>query len=97
MNLTPVRMNCSVGPILSEGRGNVERFPVMAQVAPGEIRSSLPKAPPENPAPFEDILRDLEEKVVPGLSHWAHPGFFGFFPCNGLLSSVLLLPRGVDG
>ena len=61
----------------------------MARTAPGDIRSQLPSSPPETPESFDAILADLEAKVVPGLSHWSHPKFFGYFPCNGDLSSVL--------
>lgn len=61
----------------------------MARTGPGDVRSKLPVAPPESPESFDDILRDLDEVVVPGLSHWSHPSFFGYFPCNGELSSVL--------
>jgi aromatic-L-amino-acid decarboxylase len=61
----------------------------MAQTAPGEIKSRLPEEPPESPQPFSDIIRDVESIVMPGLSHWQHPSFFGYFPSNGHLSSVL--------
>jgi len=61
----------------------------MAQTSPGEVKAKLPAAPPEAPEPFDDIVRDLDQIVMPGLSHWSHPSFFGYFPCNGELSSVL--------
>ena len=61
----------------------------MAQTAPGEIKARLPAHPPDAPESFDDILRDLDTVVMPGLSHWAHPRFFGYFPSNGELSSVL--------
>ena len=61
----------------------------MAQTAPGEVKARLPASPPETPESFDDIVRDLDRIVVPGLSHWSHPAFFGYFPCNGELSSVL--------
>ena len=61
----------------------------MARTAPGEVKARLPAAPPASPESFDDILRDLDDVVVPGLSHWSHPSFFGYFPCNGELSSVL--------
>ncbi len=61
----------------------------MARTAPGEVKARLPAAPPASPESFDDILRDLDDIVVPGLSHWSHPSFFGYFPCNGELSSVL--------
>lgn len=70
-------------------RAGVADRPVMAQTAPGHIRRALPASPPDAPESFDDVLRDLEGVVMPGLSHWAHPMFFGYFPCNGELSSVL--------
>src|SRR6187397_1227967 len=61
----------------------------MAQTAPGAVKAQLPAQPPDAPESFDAIFRDLDAIVVPGLSHWAHPQFFGYFPCNGDLSSVL--------
>jgi aromatic-L-amino-acid decarboxylase len=74
---------------IADYRARVDGLPVMAQTAPGDIRRQLPAAPPDAPESFDDILRDLDTIVVPGLSHWAHPRFFGYFPCNGDLASVL--------
>ena len=74
---------------LADYRARVERFPVMARTNPGEIKAQLPPAPPVAPEPFAEILADLDRIVMPGLSHWQHPGFFGYFPSNGLLASVL--------
>lgn len=74
---------------IADYRAKVAEFPVMAQTAPGEIRAQLPAAPPENPECFDAIFADLDKIVVPGLSHWQSPNFFGYFPSNGLLSSVL--------
>jgi aromatic-L-amino-acid decarboxylase len=61
----------------------------MSRVEPGSIRAQLPPSPPAEPEGFEAIFGDLERVVVPGLSHWQHPRFFGYFPSNGELSSVL--------
>lgn len=74
---------------LADYRARVAEFPVMSRSAPGRIKAQIPAAPPLDPEPFDDILRDLENIVVPGLSHWQSPKFFGYFPSNGLLSSVL--------
>jgi Pyridoxal-dependent decarboxylase conserved domain len=54
--------------------------PVAAQVEPGWVRSQLPDRAPEAPESLAEILRDLDRIVVPGLTHWQHPGFFGYFP-----------------
>jgi aromatic-L-amino-acid/L-tryptophan decarboxylase len=74
---------------IADYRQRVASLPVMAQTEPGAIKAQLPASPPDAPESFDAILRDLDEVVVPGLSHWAHPQFFGYFPCNGELSSVL--------
>lgn len=74
---------------IADWRASQESRPVMARTAPGEVRALLPAQPPEEPQPFEAILADLDRVVVPGLSLWQHPRFFGYFPANGLLASVL--------
>ncbi|MEI6243574.1 MAG: pyridoxal-dependent decarboxylase [Acidobacteriota bacterium] len=74
---------------IADYRATVADRPVMAPTAPGEIKAQLPKTPPVQPEPFARVLSDLESIVLPGLSHWQHPRFFGYFPSNGLLASVL--------
>jgi len=74
---------------LADYRAGVEHLPVMARTQPGEIKAQLPPSPPAAPEPFAEILADLDRIVTPGLSHWQHPRFFGYFPSNGLLASVL--------
>ena len=74
---------------IADYREHVAERPVMARTAPGEIKAQLPGAPPIDPEPFDVVLRDLDSVVMPGLTHWTHPSFFGYFPCNGDLSSVL--------
>src|SRR5438105_11381720 len=74
---------------IADYRARTDTLPVMARTAPGDVRKQLPVQPPDGPEPFDAIVRDLDEIIVPGLSHWQHPRFFGYFPCNGSLSSVL--------
>src|SRR5436190_22323159 len=74
---------------LADYRARVATLPVMSRVEPGEVMARLPAAPPEQPEPFDGVFRDLEAILLPGLSHWQHPSFFGYFPSNGELSSVL--------
>lgn len=82
---------------LADYRANVAEFPVMAQVAPGDIRARLPDQPPEAGEDLSDLLGDLETLILPGLTHWQSPRFFGYFPANAELSSVLgdLLSSGL--
>ncbi len=74
---------------VADYRSGLHKLPVMSQVSPGEIKSKLPKSPPAQPEGFDAIFRDLDEVIVPGLSHWQHPSFFGYFPANSSLGSVL--------
>jgi aromatic-L-amino-acid decarboxylase len=64
-------------------------LPVQAKVRPGEIIARLPAEAPEQAEPFEAILHDLDSIVLPGITHWQHPRFFGYFPTAASLSSVL--------
>ena len=74
---------------IADYRARVAELPVRSAVAPGSIRAQLPSAPPAQPEAFDAIFRDLDDIILPGLSHWQHPNFFGYFPGNGDLSSVL--------
>src|SRR5215217_1706999 len=66
-----------------------ERFPVLAQVQPGDVRSGLPASAPERPEPFDEILADFERVILPGITHWNHPGFFAYFAISGSAPGVL--------
>lgn len=74
---------------IADYRARVETLPVMARTDPGDVKRQLPATPPDAPEPFDAIVSDLDRIVVPGLSHWQHPRFFGYFPSNGSLASVL--------
>lgn len=68
---------------------NVERYPVRAQVKPGEIAARLPVEPPSEPEAMERIFADFQADVLPGMTHWQHPSFFAYFPANSSPPSVL--------
>jgi aromatic-L-amino-acid decarboxylase len=70
-------------------RAGIESRPVMAQTQPGDIKRRLPASPPQHPEPFETILADVDRDVLPGITTWQHPRFFGYFPSNALFSSLL--------
>ncbi len=74
---------------IADYRTRIAGLPVRSSVAPGSLRAQLPAMPPELPESFDQIFRDLDAVILPGLSHWQHPSFFGYFPANGELSSVL--------
>ncbi len=83
------RLGHKVVDWIADYRANVRDKPVMARSEPGEIKAALPAAPPTSPEKFDAIMRDLDKVVIPGLTHWQHPSFFGYFPSNGTLASVL--------
>jgi aromatic-L-amino-acid decarboxylase len=66
-----------------------ERFPVLSRVRPGEIRRSLPTGAPQQGEPFGAILADFERLIVPGLTHWNHPGFFAYFAITASAPGIL--------
>src|SRR5688572_12920156 len=66
-----------------------ERYPVLSRVAPGEVRDALPAAAPEAGESFDQIFRDFERILVPALTHWNHPGFFGYFAITASAPGVL--------
>jgi len=74
---------------ISEYLGSDGRYPVLAQVRPGEVRASLAPSPPWEGEAFEQILRDFEEQVVPGLTHWNHPGFLAYFANTASSPAIL--------
>src|SRR5207253_2269444 len=67
----------------------VDSLPVLAQVAPGEIRARLPERAPETGEPFSAVLRDLDEVLLPGVTHWQHPRFFAYFATTGSEPGIL--------
>ena len=60
--------------------GRVESLPVLSQAQPGQIRATLPETAPVHGESFEKLLKDVEELILPGLTHWQSPNFFAFFP-----------------
>ena len=76
---------------------NIENYPVKSQVAPGHIKSQIPTSPPADPESMDDIFRDFREKIIPGITHWQHPGWMAYFPANNSPASVLaeLLTAGL--
>jgi aromatic-L-amino-acid/L-tryptophan decarboxylase len=71
----------------------LREFPVLARVDPGEIRCRLPAAPPDAPEPFAAVLRDLDEKLMDGVTHWQSPRYFAYFVSTaneaGILAEML--------
>ncbi len=74
---------------LADYRQNIDSEKVWNSRAPGTVRAALPDHAPEEPESSDALLQDLENIIKPGLSHWQHPKFFGYFPANSELSAVL--------
>jgi len=74
---------------LADYHATLATRPVMSPDQPGDITARIPAAPPDQPEPFSNVLADLDTLVLPGLTLWQHPRFFGYFPCNALLAGVL--------
>jgi aromatic-L-amino-acid/L-tryptophan decarboxylase len=66
-----------------------ERYPVLARVKPGDIRGALPAAAPDGPEPLDQVFADFERVILPGMTHWNHPGFFAYFAISGSAPGIL--------
>jgi aromatic-L-amino-acid/L-tryptophan decarboxylase len=86
---------------IADYQSRIESFPVLSQVKPGEIRSSLPANPPAQGERFETLLNDVAKLILPGVTHWQSPNFFAYFTCNasgpGILGDLLSSGLGVQG
>jgi len=73
---------------------NVGEYPVLARVEPGAIRAALPTSPPDEAEPFAAVLRDLDEILMPGITHWQSPRHFAYFATTaaepGILAELLI-------
>ena len=69
--------------------GHSSKYPVLAQIAPGTIASALPTEAPAQGESFESMLADFENILLPGITHWNHPGFFAYFAITGSGPGVL--------
>lgn len=72
---------------------HIEDYPVLARVKPGDVKAALPHAAPEHPETFEQIFQDFERVLLPGVTHWNHPGFLAYFAISssgpGILAELL--------
>jgi len=86
---------------IADYQSRVESLPVLSQAKPGEIRAALPAGPPEKGEAFENVLKDVERVILPGITHWQSPNFFAYFPCNasgpGILGDLVSSGLGVQG
>lgn len=66
-----------------------EQYPVLANVAPGEVAAQLPTQPPQRAEPLDAIIDDFEKIILPGTTHWNHPGFFAYFSISASAPGIL--------
>lgn len=62
---------------------------VLARVAPGDVAGSLPPGIPAQAEPLDDILADLDRLIMPGVTHWNHPGFLAYFANTASVPGIL--------
>ncbi|KAF5472546.1 hypothetical protein F2P56_009257 [Juglans regia] len=68
---------------------NIEKYPVLSQVEPGYLRKRLPESTPYNPESIETILQDVQDHILPGVTHWQSPSYFAYFPSSGSIAGFL--------
>lgn len=80
---------------------NIENYPVLAQISPGDVKNKFDAAPPRTGKPFEDLFMEIEEKIMSGMTHWNHPGFMAYFNSTssgpGILAEFLSAAFNVNG
>src|SRR5437868_890849 len=72
-----------------EYRTGIERYPVKSQVLPGDVIKSLPQHAPANGESFDQVLKDVQKLILPGVTNWQSPNFFAYFPANASEPSML--------
>jgi aromatic-L-amino-acid decarboxylase len=90
--LNPKDFKKEAGPVndwIDRYMNNIRSFPVKSKVAPGDIYRAIPNNPPLQSEPMEQIMPDLDRIILPGITHWQHPGFHAYFPANSSVESVL--------
>lgn len=80
---------------------NVENYPVLSQVKPGDIKNQLPDSAPANGESMDQIMKDVDSILMPGITHWQSPNFYAYFPSNSsgpsILGDLLSSGLGVQG
>jgi aromatic-L-amino-acid decarboxylase len=90
--LNPKDFKKEAGPVIDwidRYINNIKSLPVKSKVSPGDIYNAIPKAPPLHSEAMEQIMEDLDRIILPGMTHWQHPGFHAYFPANSSVESLL--------
>ncbi|KAI3968212.1 hypothetical protein MKX01_018515 [Papaver californicum] len=95
------RQGHMIEDFLADYYRDIEKYPVRIQVKPGYLSKCIPKSAPYNSEPIESILQDVQNDIIPGLSHWQSPNHFAYFPCTvsiaGFLGEILSTGFNVVG
>jgi len=80
---------------------DIEKFPPLSQVNPGDISKRIPKTPPKKGEDIEKVLNDVDKILMDGITHWNHPGFMAYFNSTssgpGILAELLTAGLGING
>jgi len=90
--LNPKDFKKEAGPVvdwIDHYMNNIRSLPVKSKVSPGDIYKAIPEEAPLHPESMEQIMEDLDRIILPGMTHWQHPGFHAYFPANSSVESVL--------
>ena len=86
---------------IAEYLSNIEQYPVLPNIKPGDIKNILPKNPPLLPESFDKIFSDVDEKIITGVTHWNHPNFMAYFNSTssgpGILAELLSAALNTNG
>ncbi len=83
------RLGKQVVDWIADYLNDASKYPVLSRVKPGDIRAQLPAVPPTQAEPMQNVLTDFERVVLPGITHWNHPGFFAYFAITGSAPGIL--------
>jgi len=80
---------------------NIEKYPPLSRVNPGDISKKIPNSPPQKGEEIEKVLNDVDKILMDGITHWNHPGFMAYFNSTssgpGILAEMLTAGLGING
>lgn len=68
---------------------NIDSYPVLSRVQPGDIEKQFAAAPSEGGKPYDALFAEFEQKILPGITHWNHPSFFAYFSITGSQAGLI--------
>ena len=86
---------------ITEYLKDAEKYPVLSQINPGQVKNKIQKLPPQKPEQFSDVLNDIDKVIMPGMTHWNHPNFMAYFNSTasapGILAELLAGALNTNG